>query len=84
MKLLFRILGLVMLFGLSNFAIVKAQIEPEYGSCYIDCGESQLYEISYTTYRECCQQIHQCPNGYGFFTGYYWNGYYQSGPRLCE
>lgn len=82
MKSLCRALGLTVLVVLLSVGSVGAQPWPEYGSCYIFC-EDQFYEISFTTYSQCCFQSYQCPNDYGYVQGFYWNSYYGVGPQIC-
>lgn len=82
MKSLYRALGLTVLVVLLSVGTVGAQASPEYGSCYLYCGD-QLCEISFTTYSQCCFQSYQCPNGYGYVQGFYWNSYSGPGPQIC-
>lgn len=70
MKNWYRLAGLTLLLALLSFGALSAQ---EYGSCYVDCGGGPFYEISFMTQAQCCFQLQQCPNGYGYFFGTYWN-----------
>jgi hypothetical protein len=77
-----RALRLIVLLVLFGFGAASAQSWPDYGSCYVICGD-QFYEISYLTKEQCCHEHHQCPGEYGSWQGFYWNSYQGMGPEIC-
>ena len=83
MKNWYRAFGFTILVAMLGFGSVGAQPWPEYGSCYIFCGD-QFHEISNTTYSQCCYEDYPCPNDYGSYHGFYWNSYYTGGPQICD
>ena len=78
MKSLVRLLVLFAILAMVSFSNVDAW-PPEYGTCYITCGETQ-YPFQ-STLQECCSGPHYCPDG-SFATFAYWEPYY-GWPEIC-
>lgn len=78
MKSWLRALGLSIILATISLSSVNAW-PPEYGNCYITCGETQYPYQS--TYQDCCSGPHYCPDG-SFATSAYWAPY-EGWPKDC-
>lgn len=76
-----RILGLAAVLVLVSFSTGNAW-PPEYGTCYLYCGEEEGYrQVDFITQQECCSGEYYCLNGSPMWK--YWNTYGEGGPQLC-
>ena len=79
MKSWVRVLGLFAFLAVVDFSTADAWPWPEYGTCYLTCGEAQ-YSFQ-STQQECCSGPHYCPDG-SYATFAFWDSYYGS-PEIC-